>query len=180
MRRFLKLALDNHAAEVAELAVVLPILFTMIFAIFSFGRAYNIYSTVTRAAQEGARVAVTPACASCTPYSCPGGTSEYPCDASVAKAVTDALAASNLDSGQIKPWAPSMDACPAPAPSEPCSRFNNITVCRGVILNSSPTTTPQACGTVVQFKYSYQPLPIPFFPTTTIGIPARAQMWMEY
>ena len=42
MTSFRHFLVDTEAAAVAELAVVLPILFTLIFAIFSFGRAYNV------------------------------------------------------------------------------------------------------------------------------------------
>jgi Flp pilus assembly protein TadG len=183
MKKFQRFLSECEAAEVAELAVVLPILFTLIFAIFSFGRAYNVYATVTRAAQEGARVAVTPACATCTTFTCGGTGSFYPCDATVAKAVTDAMKASNVDTSAtriVASSAPTVTSCNPPQPSRPCSQTNNIHVCRGVVLNSSSSTHPQACGTVVQFQYDYQFLPIPFVPSITRHMTARGQMWMEY
>ncbi len=170
--------ISTEAAEVAELAVVLPLLFTVLFAIFSFARAYNVYSTVTRAAQEGARVAVTPACATCNSFACGG--SRYPCDNSVAKAVTDALNASSVDTTNIVASTPTVTACPAPIPSQGCTQITNISICRGVVLNSSSTVTPQACGTIVQFGYNYQFLPIPFVPAISRRMIARGQMWLEY
>jgi hypothetical protein len=183
MKKFQRFLSNCEAAEVAELAVVLPILFTLIFAIFSFGRAYNVYSTVTRAAQEGARVAVTPACATCSTFTCGGTGSFYPCDATVAKAVTDAMKASNVDTSAtriVASAAPTVVSCNPPQPSQACSLTNNIYVCRGVVLNSSSTAQPQACGTVVQFQYDYQFLPIPFVPSITRHMTVRGQMWMEY
>jgi hypothetical protein len=50
----------TSGAEIAEAAVVLPLLFMLLFGIMWFGRAFNIYATVNQAAREGARVAATP------------------------------------------------------------------------------------------------------------------------
>lgn len=182
MNKLAQLVRDTRAAEIAELAVVLPILFTMIFAIFSFGRAYNVYSTVTRAAEEGARAAVTPVCATCTQISCAGVSGQFPCDATVAEAVTDVINASHLDPNQIiTTAAPStlQDGCPPPASAtHSCNPSSNIWICRDVLLN--PNTNPPACGTVVTFRYHYQFLPIPFSTLQSIDIPATAQMRVEY
>jgi|SRR5690348_14652753 len=177
MKKVRVFLVSSEAAEVAELAVVLPLLFTVLFAIFSFARAYNVYSTVTRAAQEGARVAVTPACATCASFSSCGG-SRYPCDSVVAQAVTDALNASNVDPSHILTSTVSYTFCPSPIPSGQ-SQINNITIWRGVVLNSG-STPPQACGTIVQFDYDYQFLPIPFIPAISRRLSARGQMWLEY
>ncbi|HEY1271860.1 MAG TPA: TadE/TadG family type IV pilus assembly protein [Terriglobales bacterium] len=177
-----RLARDTQAAEIAELAVVLPILFTMIFAIFSFGRAYNVYSTVTRGAEEGARVAVTPVCASCSPIICSGVNGQFPCDAAVAQAVTDVLAASHLDPGQMSARVPANSAqggCLPPAAAAPtCTVASNVEICRDVLLNTA--SNPPACGTVVSFSYHYQFLPIPFSTVQSIDIPATAQLRVEY
>jgi hypothetical protein len=43
-----------------EFAFVFAALMTLMFGIFNFARAYNVYQTVTRAAREGAREAVLP------------------------------------------------------------------------------------------------------------------------
>jgi Flp pilus assembly protein TadG len=50
----------DRGATILETALVLPILFAVIFGILEFGRAYNIYQTVTNAAREGARYSVAP------------------------------------------------------------------------------------------------------------------------
>jgi len=184
MKKLFQFARDCRAAEVVELAAVLPILFTLIFGIFSFGRAYNIYSTITRAAQEGARVAVAPGCAYCSSFTCSSGpaTFPFPCDDAVVTAVNSALAASHLDPNQITQPVPKPNplACPAPALPKNCSAApgSNVYICRNVVLN--PTSTPQTCGAIVSFEYSYQFLPIPFLRMNTIQIPAEAQMRMEY
>ena len=41
-------------AEIAEAAMVLPLVFMLLLGIVWFGRAFNIYSTITQAAQQGA------------------------------------------------------------------------------------------------------------------------------
>ena len=50
----------EKGAEVLEFALVLPLLLTLLFGIFTMARAYNVYQTITRAAREGAREAVLP------------------------------------------------------------------------------------------------------------------------
>jgi hypothetical protein len=186
MRRICQFLRDTKAAEIAELAVVLPILFTMIFAIFSFGRAYNVYSTVTRAAEEGARVAVTPVCASCS-AACPSAADpQFPCDATVAAAVMGVINASHLNPSPTT-IAPGPDAtagtCPTQVfgqspPTLTCTTSSSIKICRNARLN--PGKNPPACGTVVSFTYTYQLLPIPFSTLQSINIPATAQMRVEY
>ena len=58
---------DDSGAEIAEAAFVLPLVFVLIFGIMWFGRAFNIYSTLNRAAQEAAAAAAVSDCATCTP-----------------------------------------------------------------------------------------------------------------
>ncbi len=55
----------DDGSEIAEVAVILPIVIMFLLAIFWFGRAFNIYSTITHAAREGAIVAVQQNCATC-------------------------------------------------------------------------------------------------------------------
>jgi Flp pilus assembly protein TadG len=184
MKKLFKFAAQCDAQEIAELAVVLPILFSMIFGVFSFGRAYNIYSTVTRAAEEGAHIATAPVCATCAALSC--GT--FPCDSTVTQAVSSVLTASHLDPAQVTQLVPgSLTDCPAPAPAHTCttpslpSGSGQISVCRNVVLNTS-TSNPalQSCGTIVGFQYSYQFIPVPFLTFNSIHIPARAQVGVEF
>ena len=65
MKFWKKLAGETVGAEIAEAAVVLPLVFMLILGIYWFGRAYNIYATITHAAREGARAATAQACATC-------------------------------------------------------------------------------------------------------------------
>ena len=48
----------RRGAAVVEMAVVLPILLTILFGIIEFGWAFMIYQSITNAAREGCRVAV--------------------------------------------------------------------------------------------------------------------------
>src|SRR5260370_17115352 len=60
-----RLARETRGQEIAEAALVLPILFMLMLGIFWFGQAFSIYGTITHAAREGARAAVAPLCATC-------------------------------------------------------------------------------------------------------------------
>ena len=187
MKKLIRAIVDSQAAEIAEFAVVLPLLLSIIFGIFSFSRAYNIYNTITRAAQEGARVAGTPACVSCGGLACGAGPStQFACDAVVVSAITSVLQASHIDPAQIMTMAPATptaaswtaQSCPPPAPAPACNITSpgNVTICRFVVLN--PASTTQECGTVVSFQYPYQFLPM--LTVKSINIPAQAQTRMEY
>lgn len=53
---------NNKGAALVELAIILPLLLTIVFGIFEFGRAMYITNTLNNAAREGARrAAITPA-----------------------------------------------------------------------------------------------------------------------
>lgn len=185
MKKLFNFVADCDAQEVAELAVVLPILLSLIFGVFSFARAYNIYSTITRAAQAGARVAVAPMCTTCT-QSCPWGTTAYPCDTAVTQAVKDAMKASHLDVTKIAQPSPLPNpaACPDPNLTKSCaaaSDGSNVYICRNVALNTTTTNTAlQTCGTIVSFQYPYEFIPVPFYTVGTVAIPAVAQARVEY
>jgi Flp pilus assembly protein TadG len=49
---------DDRGTAVVEMALVLPLLLMVIFAIVDFGRMYNAQITLTEAARDGARAAV--------------------------------------------------------------------------------------------------------------------------
>ena len=53
-----RLARETRGQEIAEAALVLPIVFMVMLGIFWFGQAFRIYGTITHAAREGARAAV--------------------------------------------------------------------------------------------------------------------------
>ncbi|MGA9529868.1 MAG: TadE family protein [Terriglobales bacterium] len=167
---------STEAAEIAEAALVLPVVFLFLLGIIWFGRAFNIYSTIQQAAQQGAIAAARPTCAG----SC-GNT--LATSSSVKTVVEAVMKASNLDTSQII----------AGAPPAWCTSPDNITICQNVLLNpsSNPTTiqscgsppqpTPsQICGSLVTFQYPFTfNLPLLSLQVSTVTLTAQAQSRME-
>ena len=182
---FTEISYDCRGTEIAEAALVLPLVFMLLLGIIWFGRAFNIYSTLSHAAREGARVAAVPTCATCVPFGTPcyWSSSTFPCDRTIDETVTDALKASRVDPTQIFAYTPNPSpvACPGLDPAAACSvTSNKITICRGMRINSAVSNLPE-CGTIVSFAYPYQF----YFPFTSlnhqrIGLHAAAEMRMEY
>ena len=77
------------ASEIAETAMILPLFFMIFLAILWFGQGFRIYGTITRAAREGARAAVAPACTTCAGSNDPS--------ANAWSAVQSAMQAAHLD-----------------------------------------------------------------------------------
>ena len=50
----------QRGVTLVETAVVILLFFSLVFAIIEFGRAYNMYHTITNAARAGARYSVAP------------------------------------------------------------------------------------------------------------------------
>src|ERR1700693_841798 len=86
---------STEAAEIAEAALVLPLVFMLLMGIIWFGRAFNIYSTITQAAQQGAITAARASCATCVP------SNSFPIDGTVDNAIYAVMRASSLDPTQI-------------------------------------------------------------------------------
>lgn len=153
MRSWKHTARDSSGAEIAEAAIVLPLVFMLLLGIYWFGRAYNIYATITHAAREGARAATAPACALC------GNATLTPDQ--VATRVAQALQASKLNPNQVTPLLPNpaLKDCTTHAPVAACAAIGggNPQICfqTNVQINS-PTTEPLACGVSVSFQYPYQ------------------------
>jgi len=85
---------EESGAELFEAALVIPLLLMLLLGIISFGRAYNEYQTITRAAREGARELVLTNCATC-------GNSSYTASAARTDFVEPAMTASSLDPTKI-------------------------------------------------------------------------------
>jgi len=174
MRNWKSLLHSTSGAEIAETAAVLPILFTVLLAIFFFGRAYNISGTITQAAQQGARAAVAPDCATCT-------NQVLPSDQIATNVVAPILRASKVDPALVQPLTPS----PVPlvcgtstnATCDPAgvSATPSICVMQNIALSNSGVT--QQCGTSVSFKYPYG-FNLPF-QSFTLNLRASAQMQSE-
>ena len=172
---------STDGAEIAEAALVLPLVFMLLLGAVWFGRAFNIYSTIQQAAQQGAITAARASCATCVAGNGWSGTS-FPSDTTVDNAISAVLQASNLDPNQIQVKSPSPTSCKDPARLATCTTStHNISICRQVLLNSSPSVAQTAqCGTEVSFQYPFQSsLPFTSLNMQKIVLPAQAQSRME-
>ena len=165
---------STDGAEIAEAALVLPLVFMLLLGIVWFGRAFNIYSTIQQAAQQGAITAARASCVTCG--NAPNG--------NVYSTIAAVMQASNLDPAQI--------VNPGAAPTG-CTNSGNITICQQVLLN--PTSNPtqiqtcgyppapspsQICGALVRFQYPFQfYLPFTSLNNQKIILSAQAQSRME-
>jgi Flp pilus assembly protein TadG len=171
MRNWKSIVSSTSGAEIAETAAVLPVLFTVLLAIFFFGRAYNIYGTITQAAQQGARAAVAQTCASC-------GNAAMSSDQIAANVVAPVLQASKVDIAQVNSLQQNLCACGtiscggSPVACDNSSAAPIICVQRNVTLGNGPQ-----CGTAVSFQYTYG-FNLPFQPLS-INMKASAQMQGE-
>lgn len=174
IKRISRQLCSTDGSEIAEAALVLPLVFTFLLGIIWFGRAFNIYSTITQAAQQGAIAAARPACASC------GAANPFPGNGTVTGVVESVLKSSSLDPGQIQ-------VNPNPIGPVFCANLpntcdvagDNVKVCRNVLLNPpAGGTQPPQCGTVVSFRYPFR-LNVPFTSLNVITLSAQAQTRME-
>jgi Flp pilus assembly protein TadG len=157
-----KLLSSTSGQEIAEAAIVLPLLFMLLFGIYWFGRAFNIYGTINHAAREGARVGMTSTCASC------GNTAAS--NTSIAAAVTQALQASRLDPSQAQIYTPTPAPVACPGAGGVCTNVvlsgaGKVRICQSVQLNAG-SANPPVCGATVSFQYPYQF----WFPFTSLNM----------
>lgn len=148
---------DTRGAEIAEAAAVLPLMFMILLGIFWFGQAFSIYGAITRAAQEGARAAALPYCATCTS----GSTAV----ANAVTAVQNTLSTSNLNLNLAK-WpttSPSFNACTVGSGTGSSTTCNaaSSNVCVQMPVQLTNTTSPTSgatavCGVSVSFQYPFQ------------------------
>jgi TadE-like protein len=156
-----QIALGTEASQIAEAALVFPIVFMLLFGIIWFGRAFNIYTTITYAASEGARVAAQNSCATC------GNTPQTAND--VYNRVAAVLQASHIDPRQIGTYSSGATLTSCTGGPVVHSTYNNVQVWTNVELNTTTirrrrrgggggTTVvgPSACGSIVSFEYPYQ------------------------
>ena|SRR6266403_780076 len=158
-------------AEIAEAALVLPLVFMLLLGIVWFGRAFNIYSTITQAAQQGAITAARSSCVTCgnNPSS----------DATVDNAIYAVMQASSIDPTQIPTNSNPPNPMSCVSPPVPCTG-TDITICRQVLLNPAAGIQPAQCGTIVSFQYPFQfYLPFTSLNMQRITLSAQAQSRME-
>ena len=162
---------NSAGAEIAEAALVMPVVFVFLLGIIWFGRAFNIYSTITQAAQQGAIIAARPNCATC-------GNSP----ASAPPVVEAVMNASSLDTTQIIAYSPSGPVfCSGSYPAGSCTTAkDNVTVCSNVQLNPPASNQPPVCGTMVTFQYPFSfYLPFTSLNLSRVVMTAYAQSRME-
>jgi hypothetical protein len=164
-------------SEVAEAALVLPLVFMMLLGIYWFGRAFNIYATITHAAQQGLRAGVAQTCATCAPGNSSVLTSQTP------TIITNLMQASHVDPNQIQVWPTTTPIfCPPlGALSGSCSVSGNITTCNNVQITPATQTGVQVCGATASFQYPYQFwLPFTSLNNQQITLKVNVQMKGEY
>jgi hypothetical protein len=167
---------STDGAEIAEAALVLPLVFMLLLGIVWFGRAFNIYSTIQQAAHQGAIFTARGTCVTCN--------NDFPTNNEVYNHVVAVLQASSLDPKQINPSTdPGLLPCPSPPvpPGGGCAQYKKIWVCRSVQLNpSADVTQPLQCGSAVSFQFPFQfDLPFTSLNMQQIILSAQAQSRME-
>ena len=176
-----RLACESRGQEVAEAALVLPIVFMLMLGVFWFGQAFSIYGTITHAAREGARAAVAPRCATCgTPLTPPALAQN------AVNALQNSLRVAKLDPAQPKKYPvtrPALFLCTTGAAAL-CdgTQLTNAGVCvqNNVQLSGVNSTGLAGCGVSVTFQYPYQFwLPFTSLNKQRIFMPAQARMKLE-
>jgi Flp pilus assembly protein TadG len=89
---------QDRGAQIAEFAAVAPMLVMVIFGILWFGRAFNIYTTINRAARAAAEAKVLHTCATC--LNLPADTGDIETNV-----VNPMLEAAHLDPSKKTDWA---------------------------------------------------------------------------
>ena len=184
MHRLKKIAAGSAGSEIAEAALVLPILFMLLIGIYWFGRAFNVYATINHAAREGARAGTAQSCATC-------GTPNSPLTADdIALQIKQALQASHLDPGQVTNAGGTRLACSdgvTPVGCATISGAGNPQVCIHFNVRLQPPASlpagsgAPACGVELDYQYPYKFfLPFTSLNMQTITLNAGVQMTGEY
>ena len=148
MRKLVHVWRAEEGAEIAEFAVVLPILFFLVLAMFWVGQAYNISNNLNKAATDGLAVALKNSCATC------GNAAATPTQ--IADAIETAFQAGNLKANSLTtlrplPCPPITPPCPSPI--TPVTSSTGVTykveVCTGLALWPGSTVL----GTRVAMQY---------------------------
>jgi len=177
---------DARGSEIAEFAMVVPLLFMFLMAIFWFGQAFRVYGTLTQASRAGARAAVAPVCATCAAATTP--------TQNAVAAVTSAMTASHMNTAQLQPlgsWTPpalcpcgsASAACAATVKCDPAATINACV--QPDVQLSYPATAPGGmgtCGTSVSMRYKYPfhfSIPFTNLDLNTIALPGQAEMRAE-
>jgi Flp pilus assembly protein TadG len=147
MKNFFRFWKGTEAAEIAEFAIVLPILLLLVLAMFWVGQAYNISNNLNKAATDGLAAALKNTCATC------GNTAAS--KVQIADALEKAFQAGNLKAGNLQTYAPKSGtpACSGTAVSSVTSSTGvtySLEICTGMPLWPASTVL----GTRVAMQYS--------------------------
>jgi Flp pilus assembly protein TadG len=149
-RRLTSLARDTRGQELAEAAVVLPIVFMVLLGIFWFGQAFSIYGTLAQAARVGARAGANPSCTTCVPGNLVGQNAY--------NAIQNTLTAAHLDPRKLNPptTTPLLNSCIDGTPVACSASPANVCVQDSVQLSNTGLGGAGVCGVSVSFQYPYQ------------------------
>jgi hypothetical protein len=119
---------SEKGAELVETSLVILLFILLVLGVFEFGRALNVYQTITNAAREGARFAVAPQ---------RGGSVSYPSTDEVRAVIVNFLNSANLsDPGGIR-----------------LQIFTNQSL--GGVAPCNPAVSGSPCGTKVDLSYPF-------------------------
>jgi hypothetical protein len=182
------LSRDAGGSEIAEFAMIVPLLFLALLGIFWFGQAFRIYNTMTNAARDGARAAVAPACTTCAAALDP--------TAQAWTAIQNDLNVAHINPAALQ-WptpVPGLCGCGGCAAVACDGAQTNICV-QGVThpngngnppvvgevqLSSSSTGGAGECGLSVSFVYPFTfTLPFTSLDNTTVNLRAQSEMRVE-
>jgi Flp pilus assembly protein TadG len=119
---------SEKGSQLLETSVVILLFMILVMGVFQFGRAYNVYQTITNAAREGARFAVAPQ---------RGGGVTYPTTGEVRTVVVNYLNSANLPD----PGATRLQILPNQS--------------LGGVAPCNPAVSGSACGTGVSLSYPF-------------------------
>jgi hypothetical protein len=174
LRSLHRLARETRAAEIAEAAAVLPLMFMILLGIFWFGQAFSIYGTINRAVQEGARAGAAPQCSTCSAGNTPTQNAN--------QAVQSALVAAKLDltHGRAPTTPPAFLACGGGGPVPCDGSAPYICVQKNVQLSNTGSGGAGICGISVSMQYPFQFwLPFSSLNNQQIWLTASANARME-
>lgn len=177
---------STRGSEIAEFAMVVPLLFMIFMGVFFFAQAFRIYGGLTHATRAGAEAAVAPVCTTC-----PAGASAA---VNAQTAVQNALTAAHLAPSALVAttgWTrPNLCACLPNNPNPSCTStpvlcdgtVSNVCVQENVQLSYPSNGGLGTCGVSVSARYKYAyPLRIPLT-SLDLGnmlLPGQAQMRAE-
>lgn len=195
--RWIGLWRGKRGSELVEFAVIAPLLMMVLFGMYWFGRAYNIYETLTRAAREGAAYAARPVCGTCNIVG-NGELPGFPSSGEIGdNVVIPALNAAHIKESDLAAISkPNVAGCSQVfnnLPTSPCPQSgtkssascysykgqNKIWVCRCVDMN--PNSSPSECGVSISLAYPWMfNFPFTGLDKVVINIPASVQQRQEF